>query len=69
MTDRIDLDAAIVALLRLAVAEREERAEPKLAERKIEVLLEESGLDAQQIAAVTGKKVGAVRKTLQRAKK
>jgi DNA-directed RNA polymerase specialized sigma24 family protein len=69
MAERIDLDTAIVALLRLAVAEREERAEPSLAERKIEVLLGESGLDAQQIAEVTGKKVGAVRKTLERSKK
>jgi DNA-directed RNA polymerase specialized sigma24 family protein len=57
------------ALLRLAVAEREERAEAQLADRKIEVLLHESGLDAKQIAAVTGKKTDAVRKALQRAKK
>jgi DNA-directed RNA polymerase specialized sigma24 family protein len=69
MAEQIDLDTAIVALLRLAVAEREERAEPKLTERKVEILLFESGLDAKQIAAVTGKKVAAVRKTLQRAKK
>ena len=69
MTEQIDLDTAIVALLRLAVAEREERIEPKLTERKVEILLFESGLDAKQIAAVTSKKVDAVRKTLQRAKK
>ena len=69
MADRIDLDLAIVALLRLAVVEREERIEPKLADRKIEVLLAETGLDAKQIAAITGKSIDAVRKTLQRAKK
>jgi hypothetical protein len=65
----LDLETAIVALLRLAVAEREERAEPVLAERKIESLLNECGLDSSQIAAITGKKPDAVRMAIKRAEK
>jgi DNA-directed RNA polymerase specialized sigma24 family protein len=69
MTETVDLDKAIVALLRLAVAEREERVDPDLAKRKTELLLHESGLDYGQIAAVTGKKANAVRMAIKRAEK
>ncbi len=69
MTNSLDLETAIVALLRLAVAEREERVEPELAKRKIELLLNECGLDAGQIAALTGKKPNAVRMAIKRAEK
>jgi len=65
----IELNTAIVALLRLAVVEREERAEPQFASRKIELLLAEAGLSHGQIASETGKSPDAVRKTLARAAK
>jgi hypothetical protein len=62
----IELNTAIVALLRLAVVEREERAESQLASRKIELLLSGVGLTHAQIAAVTGKIPSAVRMTITR---
>ncbi len=69
MSDEISLDKALVALLRLAVAEREERIIPELSERKTELLLDEVGLSYGQIATLVGKKPDAVRKTIARAKK
>lgn len=69
MANSLNLETAMIALLRLAVAEREERAEPELAKRKVELLLNECGLDAGQIAALTGKKPDAVRMAIKRAKK
>jgi DNA-directed RNA polymerase specialized sigma24 family protein len=69
MADEISLEEAITALLRLAVAEREERINPELAERKTEILLDEVGLSYGQIATLVGKKPDAVRKTVARAKK
>lgn len=68
MSESIDVDDAIVALLRLAVVEREERIDPSLTERKVEVILAEAGLGHAQIAALTGKSAGAVRKIIARAK-
>jgi DNA-binding CsgD family transcriptional regulator len=69
MAERIDLETAMVALLRLAVAEREERNDSALSERKVEVLLHEAGLSNAQIAAVTGKQPSAVRMAITRAEK
>jgi DNA-directed RNA polymerase specialized sigma24 family protein len=66
VAEPIDLNTAIIALLRLAVAEREERNDPTLAERKVEVLLHEVGLSNAQIGAVTGKQASAVRMTITR---
>ncbi len=57
-----------MALLRLAVSEREEREDQALAKRKVEVLLAETGMSHGQIATVTGKSPDAVRKTIARAK-
>ncbi|HEX3518860.1 MAG TPA: hypothetical protein VHT29_07490 [Solirubrobacteraceae bacterium] len=67
MADSIDLEIALVALLRLAVSEREEREDQGLAKRKTEVLLAETGMSQSQIATVTGKSPDAVRKTIARA--
>lgn len=69
MAEEISLEDAIVALLTLAVAEREERLNSDLADRKTESLLAEAGLSYGQIATVIGKKPDAVRKTVTRAKK
>lgn len=69
MPNSLDLETAMIALLRMTVAEREERAEPELAQRKIELLLNECGLDPNQIAALTGKKPNAVRMAIKRAEK
>lgn len=67
MTEPIDLNTSMAALLRLAVAEREERADPELAKRKVELLLAEAGLSYAKIATVTGKNPDAVRKLIGRA--
>jgi DNA-directed RNA polymerase specialized sigma24 family protein len=69
MAEPIEVGEAMLALLRLAVAEREERADPELRARKTEVLLSEAGLSNGQIAKVTGKKVNAVGMTISRAKR
>jgi hypothetical protein len=69
MADPLDLQTAMVALLRLTIAEREERIEPELATRKVELLLNDCGLDAGQIAALTGKNRDAIRMTIKRAEK
>jgi DNA-binding CsgD family transcriptional regulator len=67
MAESIELGESILALLRLAVAEREERADPELRLRKTEVLLSEVGLSPKQIALITGKKPNAVGMTIARA--
>lgn len=66
MAEAIDLETAVVALLRLAVSEREGREDATLSKRKTEVLLAEVGMSHGQIAVVTGKSTGAVRKTIAR---
>jgi DNA-directed RNA polymerase specialized sigma24 family protein len=63
----LDLEAALRGLLRLAVAEREERLERDAEPRRTEVLLDEAGLTYAQIAEVTGKKPDAVRMAIKRA--
>lgn len=63
----LDLQAAIVGLLRLAVAEREERLDRDALPKRTEVLLYDAGLSYAQIAEATGKKQDTVRKTIQRA--
>jgi DNA-directed RNA polymerase specialized sigma24 family protein len=69
VADDISPEKAIVALLALAVAEREERIDPDLVGRKTETILAEAGLSYGQISAVTGKKPDAVRMAVTRAKK
>jgi DNA-directed RNA polymerase specialized sigma24 family protein len=64
----IDLEAALVGLLAIAVADREVLIRERPEARKSELILSEAGLEATQIARLVGKKVGAVRKTIQRAR-
>ncbi|MEN3282730.1 MAG: hypothetical protein V7607_3870 [Solirubrobacteraceae bacterium] len=63
----LDLSAALAGLLRLAVAEREERLDHDADPKRTEVLLDEAGLTYAQIAEVTGKKPDAVRMAIKRA--
>lgn len=60
------LEAALSGLLALTVA-RLERDKVELP-RKLEILLADAGLTAEEIASVTGKSVGAVRKAIERAR-
>ena len=57
----------MVGLLRLAVADREERIATDPNAKKTEVLLDEAGLTHGQIAEATGKKADAVRMAISRA--
>lgn len=62
-----DSDRLLAAILALLVAQRES-AQPGPDDRKTEVILSDAGLSPAEIAAVMGKSLAAVRKTLQRAK-
>lgn len=64
----IDLEVALVGLLALAIADREELMRDRPEARKSEVILSNAGMDATQIARLVGKNVEAVRKTIQRAR-
>lgn len=64
----IDLEVALVGLLALAIADREELTRDRPEARKSEVILSNAGMDAPQIARLVGKNVEAVRKTIQRAR-
>ena len=64
---QLNLEAAMAGLLRLAVAEREERIATEPDAKKTEVLLDEAGLTHGQIAEATGKKPDAVRMAINRA--
>jgi DNA-directed RNA polymerase specialized sigma24 family protein len=59
-------DKALAGMLALLVAEREERLDDDKAPRKTEVVLASAGLTANEIAALVGKNVDAVRKAIQR---
>jgi DNA-directed RNA polymerase specialized sigma24 family protein len=61
------LEAALSGLLALNVA-RLEHDQVELT-RKMEVVLADAGLTAEEIASVTGKSVGAIRKAIERARK
>jgi DNA-directed RNA polymerase specialized sigma24 family protein len=67
-TTQVSADAALSGILALLVDEREERAKENKSTVKTEVLLDNVGMSAEAIAAVTGKNVAAVRKTIQRAR-
>ena len=56
--------SALIALSALSLVGGEEKANTK-----IEVLLNSAGLDNAEIAKITGKKLAAVQKAVQRAKK
>ena len=65
---RSSSDAALAALLALAVDNREREIADQRDAVKTEVLLSRAGVPAEEIATLTGKSVDAVRKTLQRAR-
>jgi DNA-directed RNA polymerase specialized sigma24 family protein len=64
---QLTLEAAMAGLLRLAVADREERIATESDAKKTEVLLHEAGMTHGQIAEATGKNVDAVRMAISRA--
>jgi DNA-directed RNA polymerase specialized sigma24 family protein len=68
MPDERHGDRILLAILRLAIADREERAKPDLVKRRVEVLLDEAGLSYQEIATLVGKKPDAVRMLISRSK-
>jgi DNA-directed RNA polymerase specialized sigma24 family protein len=61
-------ETALAVVLALLVDERERQVKEDKDARKTEVVLAGAGLGAADIAALTGKNVDAVRKTLQRAR-
>src|SRR5689334_6595141 len=68
----ISLEQAMIGILALLAAERDDRLSQVAGRREVdsrrtEVLLAESGLTADQISKVLGKKPDTVRKTLSRA--
>lgn len=65
---QLTLEAAMAGLLRLAVADREERIATDPNAEKTEVLLDEAGLTHGQITEATGKRADAVRMAISRAK-
>jgi DNA-directed RNA polymerase specialized sigma24 family protein len=64
---QIRAEAALSGILALMAADREADGRPVAV--KTEVVLATAGLTYEEIAAVTGKKVGAVRKSVERAGK
>jgi DNA-directed RNA polymerase specialized sigma24 family protein len=62
------VETLLAAILAMLVAEREDQDSEPGNRRKSEVILNEAGLSAPEIATLVGKKPDAVRKTLQRAK-
>jgi DNA-directed RNA polymerase specialized sigma24 family protein len=66
----LDSARALSAMLALLVAEREDQLADNTGNgtRKTELILANSGLNANEIALLVGKNVEAVRKTLQRGK-
>lgn len=64
----VSADAALVGVLALLVDERERATKDEKDAVKTEVLLSDAGLSTDDIAAVTGKKRDAVRKTIERAR-
>jgi DNA-directed RNA polymerase specialized sigma24 family protein len=65
---QITADAALAGILVLLADQREDRVKDDKDAAKTEVLLGRVGVSAEDIAAITGKNVGAVRKALQRAR-
>ncbi len=63
-----DSDPALVALLALAVADREQRLGGGREPQKTEVILDGAGLSLSEIALLTGRQYATVAKTRSRAK-
>jgi len=72
MADEVNLDEAILGLLALAAADREDRLAAREKSdhepRKTEVVLADAGLTAGQIGRVLNKKPNSVAKTISRAR-
>lgn len=65
---RMEAEKALAGILALLVEDRERRVGGDKEATKIEVLLASAGLSYEDIAAVTAKNEGAIRKAIQRAK-
>ena len=63
---QIDPDKAVIGVLALLAAEREDRLNEAKEPRNTELVLFDAGLGAPEIAALLRKKPDAVRKTIQR---
>lgn len=66
---RLDTDKSMAGILALLAAQREEGLDDGNQQRRTEVILAGAGLNANEIAAVTGKNSGSVRKTIERSRK
>jgi hypothetical protein len=64
----IPMDKAIVGVLALLVAARDDNDRDPMERPKTEVLLADAGLSAAQIAILVNKNAAAVAKTIQRAR-
>jgi DNA-binding CsgD family transcriptional regulator len=66
--DIIGLQEGLAGILALLVAQREERSDETLRERRTEVLLANAGLTNAQISRILGKKADTVRKAIERSR-
>lgn len=66
--EALSAERALGGILAMLVAARDDPHADPADKRKTEVILADAGLTATEIAALVGKKVDAVRKTLQRAR-
>jgi hypothetical protein len=67
-TAALPLDQAMVGVLAMLIAEREDRLNPPDSPRKTEFILATAGLDAGTIAMLTGKTYDSVQKAIARSK-
>jgi hypothetical protein len=65
----LSAESGLLAVIALLADEREQRIKGSSDSAKTEAILFRAGLNANQIAAATGKTIEAVRKSLQRQKK
>jgi DNA-directed RNA polymerase specialized sigma24 family protein len=63
---RLDPDKSMAGILALLAAQREDALSESEEPRKTEVILSGAGLAATEIAELTGKNAGTVRKSLER---
>jgi DNA-directed RNA polymerase specialized sigma24 family protein len=71
-TDALTLEQAMVGVLAMLAAERDDQSNPARRpedRRKTEIILADAGLTPAQIGQILGKKANTVAKTLQRARK
>jgi len=67
-TTAMALDQAMVGVLAMLIAEREDRLNPPDSPRKTEFILATAGLDVGTIAMLTGKTYDSVQKAIARSK-